>query len=80
MKAYFSRTCSITWAYRNSSKSAVEQVGVSELDSLRSTFTILGSIMRCNTSIVTSELGKMLMTRRKGYRPNVSYNVVIVLR
>ena len=37
-------------------------------------FTILGSTMRCNTSMVTSKLGKLLVTRRGGYGPNASDN------
>ena len=51
---------------------AVEQVGVSELDTLRSTYTILGSTTRCNTSMITSELGRRLIKRRGEYRPNAS--------
>ena len=39
-----------------------------------STFTILGSTMRCNTSMMTSELGKLLVTRRGGYGLNASNN------
>ena len=37
-------------------------------------FTILGSTMRCNTSMVTSKLGKLSVTRRGGYGPNASDN------
>ena len=65
---------SVTRAYSKSRMFAVEQVGVSELDTLRSTYTILGSTMRCNTSMMTSELGRRLMKRRGGYRPNASDN------
>ena len=39
-----------------------------------STFTILGSTMRCNTSMMTSKLRKLLVTRRGGYGPNASDN------
>ena len=44
--------------YCNRNKFAVEQVGVSELDSLRSSFAILvlNSTMRCSTSMMMSEL------------------------
>ena len=59
-----------------SSMFAVEQVGVSELDTLRSTYTILGSTTRCNTSMMTSELGRRLIKRRGGYRPNASENYI----
>ena len=39
-----------------------------------STFTILGSAMRCSTSMMTSKLGKLLVTRRGGYGLNASDN------
>ena len=68
------RKGSITRAYSKSSMFAVEQVGVSELDTLRSTYTILGSTTRCNTYMMTSELGGRLIKRRGGYRPNASDN------
>ena len=68
------RKGSITRAYSKSSMFAIEQVGVSELDTLRSTYTILGSTMRCDTSMMTSELGRRLIKRRGGYRPNASDN------
>ena len=66
------RKGSITRAHSKISMFAVEQVGVSELDTLRSTYTILGSTMCCNTSMMTSELGRRLIQRRGGYRPNAS--------
>ena len=70
------RKGSITRAYSKSSMFAIEQVGVSELDTLRinSTYTVLGGTMRCNTSMMTSELGRRLIKRRGGYRPNASDN------
>ena len=52
-----------------SSMFAVEQVGVSELDTLRSTYTILGSTTRCNTSMMTPEVGRRLIKRRGGIVP-----------
>ena len=64
----------ITRAYSKSSMFAVEQVGVSEFDILRSTYTILGSTTLFNTSTMTSELGRRLIKRRGGYRPNASDN------
>ena len=39
---------------------------MSEFDSLRSIFTVLGSTMLCNTSVTASELGKLLVKRRGG--------------
>ena len=68
------RKGSITRAYSKTSMFAVEQVGVSELDTLRSTYTILGSIICCNTSMMTSGLGRRLIKRRGGYCPNASGN------
>ena len=68
------RNGSITRAYSKSRIFAVEQVGVSELDTRRSTYTILGSTMRCNTSMMTSELGRRLIKRRGGYRSYGSDN------
>ena len=71
---FSTRNGSVTRAYSKSRMFAVEQVGVSELDTLRITYTILGSTMRCNTSMMTSELGRRLTKRRGGYRPNASDN------
>ena len=68
------RNGSVTRAYSKSRMFAVEQVGRSELDTLRITYTILSSTMRCNTSMMTSELGRRLIKRRGGYCPNASDN------
>ena len=45
---------------------------MSELDSLRSIFTIQGCTMRRNTFMITSEPGKLLTKKRGGYRPNAT--------
>ena len=72
MEVNFPRKGSITRECRHSSELAVQLVGVSEFNALRSTFTIPDSTMRINTSMMMSELGKLLIKWRGGYRPNAS--------
>ena len=67
-----SGTSNISNRSHNRSEFAVQQVWVFELSSLHSTCRALIGTMRSKSSMMTSELGKLSIKRRGGYRPNAS--------
>ena len=67
-----SGTSNISNRSRNRSEFAVQQVWVFELSSLHSTCRALIGTMRSKSSMVMSELGKLSIKRRGGYRPDAS--------